>query len=149
MRGVWVSRVGVRGSFFFFSSRRRHTRLQGDWSSDVCSSDLDEATDYENRIEFGFLSQDGRALRALVKALDALAGEDASDARAHYLAAHANYRLGQVLNETRKSGADDAAKKCVEQLAALTRRESRDVEAFIQKAACHALIAATSVIKSV
>src|SRR3989454_4632456 len=26
-------------SFFFFSSRRRHTRLQGDWSSDVCSSD--------------------------------------------------------------------------------------------------------------
>src|ERR1039457_4830423 len=27
---------------FFFSSRRRHTRLQGDWSSDVCSSDLGE-----------------------------------------------------------------------------------------------------------
>src|ERR1039457_7411927 len=26
--------------FFFFSSRRRHTRLQGDSSSDVCSSDL-------------------------------------------------------------------------------------------------------------
>src|SRR5256885_447153 len=29
---------GVGG--FVFSSRRRHTRLQGDWSSDVCSSDL-------------------------------------------------------------------------------------------------------------
>src|SRR5256885_13357283 len=29
--------------FFFFSSRRRHTRLQGDWSSDVCSSDLAES----------------------------------------------------------------------------------------------------------
>src|SRR5438046_9285633 len=28
-------------SFFFFSSRRRHTRLVSDWSSDVCSSDLD------------------------------------------------------------------------------------------------------------
>src|SRR5256885_13232705 len=28
---------------FFFSSRRRHTRLQGDWSSDVCSSDLRDA----------------------------------------------------------------------------------------------------------
>src|SRR6266487_5805001 len=27
-------------SFFFFSSRRRHTRWTGDWSSDVCSSDL-------------------------------------------------------------------------------------------------------------
>src|SRR5256885_4329075 len=30
----------VGAVFFFFSSRRRHTRLQGDWSSDVCSSDL-------------------------------------------------------------------------------------------------------------
>src|ERR1017187_10852642 len=27
-------------TFFFFSSRRRHTRYIGDWSSDVCSSDL-------------------------------------------------------------------------------------------------------------
>src|SRR5690348_17814655 len=26
--------------FFFFSSRRRHTSWTGDWSSDVCSSDL-------------------------------------------------------------------------------------------------------------
>src|SRR2546426_6785657 len=33
--------VLVMHLFFFFSSRRRHTRLQGDWSSDVCSSDLD------------------------------------------------------------------------------------------------------------
>src|SRR5690625_7208190 len=28
--------------FFFFSSRRRHTRWPRDWSSDVCSSDLDK-----------------------------------------------------------------------------------------------------------
>src|SRR5438876_12197373 len=28
------------GDEFFFSSRRRHTRWTGDWSSDVCSSDL-------------------------------------------------------------------------------------------------------------
>src|SRR5256885_3788520 len=36
-----VSRTTAGASVvFFFSSRRRHTRLQGDWSSDVCSSDL-------------------------------------------------------------------------------------------------------------
>src|SRR5256885_10264278 len=35
------ARVYGSCSVFFFSSRRRHTRLQGDWSSDVCSSDLD------------------------------------------------------------------------------------------------------------
>src|SRR5437870_2860691 len=32
------------GRFFFFSSRRRHTRWPRDWSSDVCSSDLDESS---------------------------------------------------------------------------------------------------------
>src|SRR5256885_12957464 len=52
-RSGWTGTVGAEGladgrchltvgsdCFFFFSSRRRHTRLQGDWSSDVCSSDL-------------------------------------------------------------------------------------------------------------
>src|SRR5262249_59623099 len=32
--------VGLSMLGFFFSSRRRHTRLVSDWSSDVCSSDL-------------------------------------------------------------------------------------------------------------
>src|SRR5256885_4869680 len=36
--------------FFFFSSRRRHTRLQGDWSSDVCSSDLGWLFDVKNTV---------------------------------------------------------------------------------------------------
>src|SRR5690625_7025855 len=31
------------GLYFFFSSRRRHTRWPRDWSSDVCSSDLIDA----------------------------------------------------------------------------------------------------------
>src|SRR5688572_31706571 len=33
--------VGSSVVFFFFSSRRRHTRFDCDWSSDVCSSDLE------------------------------------------------------------------------------------------------------------
>src|SRR5437016_7158768 len=32
--------VLIVSNIFFFSSRRRHTRLVSDWSSDVCSSDL-------------------------------------------------------------------------------------------------------------
>src|SRR2546421_7607684 len=32
--------TGVQTCAFFFSSRRRHTRSDRDWSSDVCSSDL-------------------------------------------------------------------------------------------------------------
>src|SRR5690349_22950528 len=37
---VFYLRVFVFYFFFFFSSRRRHTRSLRDWSSDVCSSDL-------------------------------------------------------------------------------------------------------------
>src|SRR3989475_7542374 len=36
-------------SFFFFSSRRRHTRFDCDWSSDVCSSDLFESLKPDRR----------------------------------------------------------------------------------------------------
>src|SRR5690606_40282231 len=32
--------AATRSYYFFFSSRRRHTRFSRDWSSDVCSSDL-------------------------------------------------------------------------------------------------------------
>src|SRR5256885_4792096 len=51
----------------FFSSRRRHTRIPGDWSSGVCSSDLickcrfhDETRSHKNRIlKRGFMSRGG------------------------------------------------------------------------------------------
>src|SRR2546421_1260741 len=39
--------------FFFFSSRRRHTRSDRDWSSDVCSSDL-------GGLQFGLAADDGK-----------------------------------------------------------------------------------------
>src|SRR5207253_1342368 len=37
---VMFSSISFCSCFFFFSSRRRHTRWPRDWSSDVCSSDL-------------------------------------------------------------------------------------------------------------
>src|SRR5256885_2696845 len=40
---------------FFFSSRRRHTRLQGDWSSDVCSSDLSRSAEWMFTSSMGIL----------------------------------------------------------------------------------------------
>src|SRR6266513_6033416 len=37
---LFITIDGYYNLFFFFSSRRRHTRSKRDWSSDVCSSDL-------------------------------------------------------------------------------------------------------------
>src|SRR5918995_5634824 len=52
-------------SLFFFSSRRRHTRLQGDWSSDVCSSDLKQDICALGKIPC-LLSRPQSSLRAMV-----------------------------------------------------------------------------------
>src|SRR6267154_3760681 len=53
--------------FFFFSSRRRHTRWTGDWSSDVCSSDLATVSD-DHRVQAIIIAFSFGAL------LEALAG---------------------------------------------------------------------------
>src|SRR5258706_10741680 len=45
----------VNACSFFFSSRRRHTRLVRDWSSDVCSSDLFCLRSEENKYELELL----------------------------------------------------------------------------------------------
>src|SRR5262245_4498644 len=47
----------VQVVYFFFSSRRRHTRCLSDWSSDVCSSDLQSAQD-QSRAGTGQASQE-------------------------------------------------------------------------------------------
>src|SRR3989475_6658705 len=51
--------------FFFFSSRRRHTRFDCDWSSDVCSSDLNMAGEVNRR---DFLSTLGVSVGAALTA---------------------------------------------------------------------------------
>src|SRR5256885_13221598 len=58
---------------FFFSSRRRHTRLQGDWSSDVCSSDLAPAREVFTHAE---TVRAGATVRLVCAAIVGLAVDD-------------------------------------------------------------------------
>src|SRR5436853_1020616 len=64
--------------FFFFSSRRRHTRCLSDWSSDVCSSDLDFGT----AVTYDAINADGDYLGGAIApgveiSLDALVSQTA------------------------------------------------------------------------
>src|SRR2546429_4109575 len=60
----------VSGCVFFFSSRRRHTRCSRDWSSDVCSSDLEEVSRLQKEKP-----------QALLDALELIAKSEANHAR--------------------------------------------------------------------
>src|SRR5438445_7556540 len=53
--------------FFFFSSRRRHTRYWRDWSSDVCSSDLRAVAAALGHRAPALVADDARAALALAE----------------------------------------------------------------------------------
>src|SRR6266481_9502207 len=60
------SMAGRSYSRFFFSSRRRHTRWNCDWSSDVCSSDLVRAAGHYGIVYPSLRHPGGTCLVALV-----------------------------------------------------------------------------------
>src|SRR6266567_6278114 len=71
-------------SFFFFSSRRRHTRFDCDWSSDVCSSDLYDrraATAANNDLTDYFAASAGLSAGNLVANNDEFQISTSSDAQ--------------------------------------------------------------------
>src|SRR5256884_759478 len=88
-------------TFFFFSSRRRHTRCSRDWSSDVCSSDLSPHghLDYNRAIPHGgdtalmFAARagDSASAKLLVAAGANVNDADAWGVSATAMAAHAGH----------------------------------------------------------
>src|SRR5205814_5843771 len=95
-RGRWA----LHGSlFFFFSSRRRHTRCLSDWSSDVCSSDLSSPVLVPKGANFAFADEKLEALGPVEKLLLRMRSEER--------------RVGK---ECRSRGAVDQLKKKIESL---------------------------------
>src|SRR5207302_5590820 len=76
--------------FFFFSSRRRHTRFSRDWSSDVCSSDLN--AEYDSIT--GRLASEDQHLRGLIANANATLG--ALAARQHELQGTLDHAAGTL-----------------------------------------------------
>src|SRR6202453_3616495 len=99
---------GFLARCFFFSSRRRHTRCIGDWSSDVCSSDL--AEDAEQGPVHGVPGREPVAVWLLV--LDAAVAVQEADpvgARADVLGAQAA-AFHEVLQRAVQHGESRAAR---------------------------------------
>src|SRR5205814_6007278 len=91
--------------YFFFSSRRRHTRCLSDWSSDVCSSDLKELL--YSHAEIAKFRRDRGAIdqrRTLRNTRITTFGRDFGTANAEYVP-HGSDRVGrQSRSEERRVG---------------------------------------------
>src|SRR2546430_10629608 len=92
--GEWIGYV-CEWCYFFFSSRRRHTRFDCDWSSDVCSSDL---TPEEERLLSMFADQAALALESA-----RVRGESEQRRREAEALALVAQRLTETLDVDRKS----------------------------------------------
>src|SRR5437764_2980402 len=85
--------------FFFFSSRRRHTRYIGDWSSDVCSSDLGGAN---RSIDFQFAGTIAmKEVEQTVQQFNTRFGRRRARRRDHHFAARIH---AQLRSEERRVG---------------------------------------------
>src|SRR5690606_40672577 len=82
---------------FFFSSRRRHTRFSRDWSSDVCSSDLQGRRGIDIALATTDIGEAVRDAELIVAPLPAFAQDELARALAPHL------RDGQVVYLDRKS----------------------------------------------
>src|SRR5262249_59119516 len=104
---------------FFFSSRRRHTRLVSDWSSDVCSSDLLLRQHLPERAEIR-PHADPRQLPARVRSLPARPYRHAR--RGRLVRPHPDRKIGRASCRERVEISGDG-----EALKEKRRREEKDV----------------------
>jgi hypothetical protein len=93
-----------------------------------------EWMDVEGRIQYGFYTEDARALGDVVTQLSGTEGAD--DPLRHYYVGLANYRLAMVVEARDKSRARDAAARCVSRLDEAMRGKSDFAEGMALQSAC-------------
>src|SRR5207249_5757005 len=84
--------------YFFFSSRRRHTRSKRDWSSDVCSSDLLPEEYFAADMQASAAANTGqwrRSQESVRRAIDLATRVDVKEVAARYAARSEERRVGK------------------------------------------------------
>src|SRR6266576_5369811 len=80
--------------FFFFSSRRRHTRSLRDWSSDVCSSDLETSSGGPSKFPANQVAKRHRPTSWRSRSEERREGKECRSRRSPY-----HYKKNKKLNE--------------------------------------------------
>jgi len=101
--------------------------------ADALAAD-DDWLDVEGRIQFGFYTEDARALTDLADQLTR--GEEAQDPLREYYAGLANYRLALVVSSRDKGRARAAVEQCVDSLDAAIKGDTEFAAALALQSAC-------------
>jgi tetratricopeptide (TPR) repeat protein len=101
-------------------------------ASNAHAADVDWM-DVEGRIQYGFYTEDSRALGEVVSQLS---GTETDDPIHHYYVGFANYRLSMVLAGKDKNRAREAAARCVSRLDEAVRGKSDFAEGMALESAC-------------
>src|SRR5437762_11167042 len=123
MLWLFLSKRYKEGYLYFFSSRRWHTRYIGDWSSDVCSSDLRVVGVFaEKGSSGGFNNQDDLVVVPITSAWNYLLGGRGRNVQQIYVEATSAQATSAA---TTRSEERRVGKECRSQWARfLSRRKS-------------------------
>ncbi len=101
-------------------------------ASNASAADMDWM-DVEGRIQYGFYTEDPRAVREIVRQLS---GVEAEYPLQHYYVGLANYRLAMLIAAKDKARAREAAARCVSRLDAAVTAKSDFAEGWALQSAC-------------
>jgi tetratricopeptide (TPR) repeat protein len=102
------------------------------------AADKPDWLDIESRIQYGYYTED---VRALENVLEVLGHSDSDSASGHYYSGLAHYRLSQLALASDKSRAKEAADACVDNLDQAAKREGNSADALALESGCLELLA--------
>ena len=97
--------------------------------------------DLQARILYAFHAEDINQLANLAQSLGTKVRTGGADEALRYHLAHADYRLGSLLEETRAHDAEAAFVECVDQLKSVLQQDGGSVEALVLQSACYSQLA--------
>jgi tetratricopeptide (TPR) repeat protein len=107
----------------------------------VVLSHAQQGGDFQARILYAFHAEDTNQLANLVQTLGTQVQAGGADGSLRYHLAHAEYRLGLLVDETHAHDAESAFTECIDQLKSALQQDVNSVEALILQSACYANLA--------
>lgn len=110
----------------------------------VAAAHAQEGGDVQAQILYAFQTEDINSLTSLVQNLTLKVKDDGNDPSLRYHLAHAQYRMGLLLEHAQAHRAEAALSDCVDELKPLVQKDVKSAEGYILQAACYGELASLS-----